>query len=225
MKNLHHWIKDYLYAIHKHSLAFIYQKPPKHYLGFVVENKNPIILIPGVFERWYFLKVIADPLSLKGHPVYALDNLGYNTREIKNTAKLIRELIDEKKLENVTIIAHSKGGLIGKYILANFNQDQRIKKVIAIATPFNGSKITKFIPNKAIKELSPDSEIIKNLMKEKEVNHKIVSIFGTFDNHVWPESSSDLKGAKNIQVKTRGHHKILSDKNVQEILLSEVEND
>ena len=223
IEHFKHWVKDYLHAAHKQSWAFIYRKPPGHYLGHIVEGKRPIILIPGVFEKWHFLKFIADPLSLKGHPIYALEHIGYNTKEIRHTANLVQELIKEKGLKNVIIIAHSKGGLIAKYILAFHNQDKRVEKAIAIATPFGGSHITKLIPHKAVKELAPEHEIIRTLSEKKVVNKKILSIFGVFDNHVWPESSCRLEGAKNIQVQVHGHHKILFDKQVREIIISEVE--
>ncbi len=224
MENLHHWIRDYFYAFHRQGFSFLYTKPPSHYLGYILENKNPIILIPGLFEKWYFMKEIADPLSLLGHPIYVLENLGYNTDEIHKAANLVNELINDKKLENIIIIAHSKGGIIAKDILVSFNKDKKVKKVITIATPFGGSGIIKYLPHKNLKELSPQSEIIKKLSKEKEVNKKIISIFGTFDNHVWPETSSYLEGAKNIQIKEYGHHKILSNKEVLEIILFEIEN-
>lgn len=224
IKKLSHWVRDYLYAIHGHSLVFIHKDPPKHYLEHIINGKNPIILIPGVFEKWHFLKAIADPLSLRGHPVYVLEHLDYNTKEIHHTAESIREFIDKEKLREVIIIAHSKGGLIGKHLLNFHNKDEKIKKVIAIASPFGGSYITRFIPNKAIKELSPYSKIIKELTGKKEFNHKIISIFGVFDNHVWPESSCRLEGAKNIEVHTHGHHRILFDKKVRDIIVSDLEN-
>ncbi len=223
-KKLGHWAEDYIHAIYKQSYAFIFLKPPKHYLDYVKEDKSPIILIPGIYEKWHFLKYIADPLSLKGHPVYVLEKLGYNTKEIKHAAQLLRELIDENNLQDVIILSHSKGGLIGKYLLAFLNQDKKIKKMITVATPFAGSYIVKYIPHRSAKELHPDSEIIKKLQENKEVNHKIVSIFGVFDNHAWPAQSCFLEGAKNIEVNTYGHHKILFDKKVKEIILSEVEN-
>lgn len=223
IKNLGHWIKDYVHFVHKQSWAFIYRKPPAHYLGYVVDQKKPVILIPGVFSKWQFLKVVADPLSLLGHPVYAIDHLGYNTKEIHQAAKLIWELIEEKNLKHVVVVAHSKGGLIGKHLLAFHNQEERIEKVIAIATPFGGSTLAGRMPHSAFKELAPESKSIKTLSEKKEVNHRIVSIFGVFDNHVWPESSCYLEGAKNIQVDVHGHHKILFNKKVREIIIAEME--
>jgi triacylglycerol lipase len=201
----------------------MFYKPPKHYLGFIVENKSPIILIPGLYTKWQFLKAIADPISLKGHPVYVVENLGYNTRAIDDSARLVREFVDEKNLHDVTIIAHSKGGLIAEYFLTYNNQDGRVVKVIAIATPFLGSNVVKYLPGKAYKELHPESEMIKKLNSENDINNKIVSIYGEYDNHVWPTGNCRLEGAKNIQVNIYGHHKILFSKQVREIVLEEVE--
>ena len=96
IKNLGHWVTDYLYALHKHSLVFVYRKPPAHYLGYSVEGKKPIVIIPGVLEKWHFMKVIADPLSRLGHPVYILPHLGYNTESVDRTTRTVRELIDER---------------------------------------------------------------------------------------------------------------------------------
>ncbi len=214
------WIRDYFYLAKGHFLMF--HKLPRHYLDHILENKPPIILIPGLHLKWQFLKNIADQISLKGHPIYTLEYLGYNTKAIHHSAKLIRELINEKNLQNVIILAHSKGGLIAKHLLAFDNEDGRVAKVIAIATPFSGSRLAEFIPGKAIKELHPESEMIKKLHSKNGVNHKIISIFGEYDNYVWPTENCRLEGAKNIQVNIHGHHKILFDKHVCDIVLNEI---
>ena len=59
-------------------------------------------------------------------------------------------------------------------------------------------------------------------IEEKKANSKITSIYGEFDNHVWPESSCRLEGAENIQVETHGHHRMLGDKRVISAVLEEV---
>lgn len=223
IKKIWHWVRDYSHLLHKHSLAFIYRKPPRHYLGHIVEHKAPVILIPGVYEKWHFLQTLADPVSHTGHPIYVLEHLGYNTEEVHRSAKLVRELIDEKNLRNVIILAHSKGGLIGKHLLAFDNKDGRIKKVVAIATPFAGSRFPRVTRWKNLREFHPEHETLKKLKKQSHINHRVVSIFGEYDNHVWPTESCRLEGAKNIQVHSHGHHAILFSKKVRDIVMTEVE--
>lgn len=217
-----HWVQDYLFAAKRQGQAFIFRDPPKHYLSYVNEHKSPIILIPGIYEKWHFLQDIADPLSLAGHPVYVVKGLGYNVQSIPDSAALIRELIDEEQLTNVVLIAHSKGGLIGKHLLAFDNADRRVIKLIAIATPFAGSHIVQYVPHKPAKEIHPESEIIRRLQAEKSVNADIVSICGTSDGHLWPETSCHLEGAQNVKVSAHGHHQILAHPETLRVIHDEI---
>ncbi len=214
MRNTVHWIIDYYYLLLGKLFMYIYKNPPKQYLNYVVKGKNPIILIPGNSNKWGFLKKLADSISCLGHPVYIPDKLGLNLFDIPISAKIVREIIDENKLEKVILIGHSKGGIVGKYILMHENKDDRVNRLIAIAAPFSGTNIVNNLPYTSFKELSPKSKIIKELDSNEKVNSKITSIMPEFDNHVWHEKGSFLSGAINIKVKTKGHHKIIFDKNV-----------
>ena len=219
---LKHWIKDYLHLVQGHWRMFKYKEPPKHYLGYLVKGRAPLILVPGTHSTWPFLKPIADKLSLLGHPVYILPRLGYNTSKIAASAKIVRDLIMEKGLKNVIIIAHSKGGLIGKKVLISHNRDKRVKKLIAIATPFGGSEAVRYLPLKTLEELHPKNKTLLNLQKHPEINSGIVSIYGLWDNHVWPTESCRLSGAKNIKVRVMGHHKILNNTQVLRAIKKEI---
>lgn len=213
------WIHDYFYALGRH---FLFYKPVEQYLWRVKKDKEPIVLIPGLFERHDFLSAFADSLSLAGHPIYFSKELGRNVKNIADSAKIIEKLILDNNLQNIIIVSHSKGGLIGKYLLTFSEVKGRIKKIITIATPWEGSRLFRLYLHKSFKELRPNSDIIEELRNHKEVNEKIVSIFGKSDNVIWPIESCKLKGAKNIEVNTYGHHKILFDKNVCDVVLSEI---
>ncbi len=221
MSVLKHWIRDYLSAARDHARGFWYRSPPTDYLGRVEGSASPVILIPGLLGKWHSLKSLGDSLSQKGHPVYVLDRLGYNLKSIPGSAETVRELIREKDLKNVVIVAHSKGGLIAKYVLAFLDPDAAIRKVIAVATPFGGSRMAKLSPFRFHAELRPESEIIRKLRDVSGVNSKIVSIFGVFDNHVQPIESCRLAGARNIRVEIHGHHLILHDPKVGEMVIHE----
>lgn len=213
MKKIPYWIIDYYYLIYGKLLMRIYKNPPRHYLDYVIKGKNPIILIPGISNKWGFLKKLGDSLSLAGHPVYISHLLGPNLLDIPTSAKIIREIIDKNNLKKVIIIGHSKGGLIGKYLLMHSNKDNRINCLIAIAAPFSGSDIVNYLPHKFFKELLPKSKIITEINSNSKVNSKIISIMPIFDNHVWSNKGSHLEGAKNVTIPIKGHHKIVFDKN------------
>ena len=223
IKKFIHWLLDYFYAIYVIGKTFILRVEPRHYLEHIVEAKVPIILIPGIFEKWHFLKYFADALSELGHPIYILNHLGYNRKEISHSAQIVREFIEEKELKNIIILAHSKGGLIGKELLLHHNNDMRVINLIAVASPFRGSKIARGMPVRALRELAPGGHILEKQNIQTGVNQKIISIYGSFDNHIWPGDSSHLENAENIQVTIYGHHKILANKKVRKIILDKVE--
>jgi pimeloyl-ACP methyl ester carboxylesterase len=201
-----------------HARFVVHRKPPSHYLEYVVAGKSPIILIPGIFGKWTFLQDLGDDISKKGHPVFIVSKLGYNLAGIPASSKIVRELIERYNLENVILIGHSKGGLIGKYLLLHKNEDERIKGLIAIATPFSGTRSVQRIPLSLYREVSPQSKLIQELKSHTEVNSRIVSIFPEFDNLVSSESGSWLDGAKNIALKTSGHHNILFTQQLRDVV-------
>jgi len=215
-----YWIVDYCYFFLGKVLMLVHTNPPKHYLGYVIKDKIPVILIPGISVKWGFLKHLGDSISHLGHPVYVISKLKFNLLDIPQSAKLIRETVDENHLKNAIIIGHSKGGIIGKYFLIHENKDNRVKGLIAIGSPFSGSKIVHHLRGIAFKELAPESKTIKDINSNRKANAKIISIMPEFDNHVWSEKKSYLDGALlNITFPVKGHHKIVFDqKSIEKII-------
>src|SRR5262249_37509801 len=151
-KKAHAWFKDVLHILK--SKVMIYSEPPEHYLGFTIEGKVPVLLIPGITDTWVTMKNLGNKISHAGHPVYVVPELGLNLHSIPRSARIlraimvrliprkihpehihkvaesVRKLIEENDLKAAVIVAHSKGGLIGKYILAHMNQDKRLIGVI-----------------------------------------------------------------------------------------------
>lgn len=230
-KKIGAWIVDYGHMVRGTLATVVYRKPPSHYLGHVVSGKVPVILIPGILEKWSFMKKLGDAISLSGHPVYIVPDLSYNLHSIPLSAGILHSLIldviksgesaEKGQYPSVALVAHSKGGLIGKYLLSHFNADHHVAGMIAIATPFSGSAMAKLVPHNSFKELQADSNIIQDLQKHTHVNKDIVSIIPKFDNHVWSEKGSYLEGAENLEVPVYGHHAVLfSDLVIESVLNS-----
>lgn len=186
------------------------RRPPSHYLGYVLEGKPPIILLQGFGTSWRTISKLGDFISKLGYPVHVVNKLGQNTRAIPDSAKLVRDHIKKEKLHNVIIVAHSKGGLIGKYLLTYLNKDDRIKGMVAISCPFNGTAMVGLIPWKKAKELDIDSPIISDLASHLEPNKKIISISSKEDENIWSEKGCFLPNAlQNIVAHASGHSHLL----------------
>src|SRR3989344_7889162 len=112
------WVRDYGHMARGVALMYLHHRPPAHYRGYIVEGKTPVILLSGLAHRWAFLKPLGDFISLRGHPTYIESGLRHNLENIPELAKRVRALIEREDMRNAVIVAHSKGGLIGKYVLA-----------------------------------------------------------------------------------------------------------
>ena len=219
------WLVDYGYVLRGYASMMAHREPPAHYLGHVVPERAPVILIPGILNTWAFMKRLGDRISFAGHPVYVIPELGYNIHDIPTSAQKLRSLIEKEGLSGVVLVAHSKGGLIGKYLLAHYDTDDRVSGMVAIAAPFSGSALAELVPHRALAELRADSEIVKDLEGHRAVNARIFSIIPEYDNHVWAERGSVLEGAAgNIDVPVSGHHKTLFSEPVSQAVLGAIEN-
>jgi pimeloyl-ACP methyl ester carboxylesterase len=170
--------------------------------------KAPVLLIPGVFETWHYMEPVGQRLAAEGHPVHYIERLGLNRHPIDETADLVQRHLDELDLHDVRIVAHSKGGLVGKQLMTAHDDGERITRLIAINTPFPGSPLARYAVS-AWREFAPDQPVIRRLASATEVNEKIVSIYSRFDQYI--PGSSRLEGATNIELPLVGHFRLLRD--------------
>jgi len=208
LHNLGVWALDYVDAglVHARSvLTFVV--PPAFSTGD--PGKPTIVLIPGVYERWSFLRPIAERLNAAGYPISVVHGLGYNRRPIVETSERLARALSLVSANPAgrLIVAHSKGGLVGKHMLVSSSEDLHLLGLVAVCTPFAGSRYARYTLTQTLRAFIPTHETIVSLGSNSTVNARIVSIFGGFDPHV-PDGSV-LVGATNVKLPVDGHFRIL----------------
>ncbi|MDW4571882.1 hypothetical protein R8Z57_03720 [Microbacterium sp. M3] len=235
------WAADYVYAARRQlavlSFPWAIGRPrptPRawHHDGDLPE----VYLIPGVYEHWTFLRPLGDALAAAGHRVRVVHGLGVNRHSIPETADRLAQLLESRPAPAAgrVLVAHSKGGLIGKHALVTTGAAARaaaaavdgddpaaaastasatgerplgLLGLVAVATPFGGSRLAGLFIVPSIRAFRPRNATIVMLGRETSVNGRIVSVFGPFDPHI-PEGSA-LDGATNVRVPTAGHFRVL----------------
>lgn len=176
-------------------------------------TRQPVLILPGIYETWQFMRPMMDALHANGHPLHVVTDLGRNRASVVAAAGVVARILAERDLHDVIIVAHSKGGLIGKYLMAEeagSPEPARIDRMIAVATPFSGSSLARYTVLPSLRAFAPTDATIRQLMNELSVNERITSIFGTFDPHI--PGGSELAGAVNIQLPVAGHFRIVGDR-------------
>lgn len=201
------WAHDYAYAGVRvlESLRRYDAAPLTQAVG-----RAPVVLVPGVYESWAFLRRLADAVHRDGHPVHVLPTLGHNRGPVPDAAALLGRYVADRGLDGVVVLAHSKGGLIGKLAMLREDPEGRLRGMVAIATPFGGSPLARWVPFPAVRVFRPTDATLMALAAERAVNARIVSVYGPFDPHI--PTGSRLDGAMaNIEVGTPGHFRVLAD--------------
>ena len=185
-------------------------------------HRAPVLLLPGVYETWHFLLPVARRLHAAGHPVHTLPGLGHNRTAIPDAAALAQRYLDDHDLRSVVIVGHSKGGLIGKHMMAVDDVQGRIARMVTLATPFSGSRLARYAPVRTLRVFRPGGRTLSTLAKNFAINSRITSIYAEFDPVAL--SSSVLEGATNIELPVVGHFRILRDPRALAAVVAAVDN-
>jgi len=184
-------------------------------------DRAPVLLLPGVYETWHFLMPAARRLHDAGHPVHVLPELGHNVTKIPDAAAVAQRYLDAHDLRAVVILAHSKGGLIGKHMMAVDDVHGRIARMVAVATPFSGSRLARYAPIRTLRVFRPEGRTLSTLSANIQLNSRITSIYGEFDPVI--PGGSRLDGATNVQLPVSGHFRVLSHTTVLDAIVAGVE--
>jgi hypothetical protein len=186
-------------------------------------DKPTIVLVPGVYETWLFMKPVADLLNERGYPVAVVSGLGYNRRPVVDTSTRLANALSRRTVRSPgrIVVAHSKGGLVGKHLMLTAGNDLDVRGMVAVCTPFAGSRWARWLLDPSLRAFLPTDSTIVELSKQADVNARIVSIYPPVDQHV--PDGSQLAGATNVQLPVPGHFRMLSHPLGLEAILAGVE--
>ncbi|MGJ4844979.1 esterase/lipase family protein [Leifsonia sp. Le1] len=209
------WMLDYLYAA-RHQLRAAVSRDDPEVLAAGRPGASTVVLLPGILETWRFMLPLARHLHDRGNAVHVIAALGRNRLSIADGAELVAAHLDEHDLHDVTIVAHSKGGLIAKQLMSSLPAGGRVRLAVTVCTPFAGSVYARYLPTRSLRSLAPTDATLLRLGRESAANERIVSVYGWFDPHI--PGGSALEGARNVELPVGGHFRILASRELLEVV-------
>lgn len=185
---------------------------------YLTGDGQPVVVIPGVYETWHFMRPLMDALHDRGHPVHVLPVLRHNLRPVPASARDVVAYLERQDLRDVLVLAHSKGGLIGKYAMTHLDDHERIDRMVAVSTPFAGSVYARLAPVPHLRAFRAADPVIAGLARELDANARITSVYGVFDTLI--PGGSELQGATNVRLPVGGHFRILGDARTRSAVLA-----
>ncbi len=199
------WALDYAYAGWRQLAVLGARRLPSAWRTGDAD-KPEVVLLPGVYEHWSFLRPLGDALNAAGHRVAIVHGLRLNRRPIVETSDAARAR------------PRPRAGAAGRTRHRRPQQGRARRQAPAAPRRGRGAAAartrgdlhavrgrparSRLFTDPSIRALLPGDETIVMLGNAASVNGRIVSVFGTFDAHV-PDGSA-LDGATNVRVPVAG---------------------
>lgn len=167
-------------------------------------GKDPaIVAIHGIFGGWPSYGV-ERYLIQSGRHSFLLD-WGNQTGHFEYYVKRLGNFIAKRKIKSPFLLGTSVGGLVAVDYASRVNWN--VSKVITVATPFAGLSVPSIgdiFPD--VKELRPESEIIKQINELIIPEGKLVCIRGKEDESL-NNNGKPPEGVQDIVLPYEGHAK------------------
>ena len=202
--------------------------------------QQPVLLLYGFFATRRTLEVLERRLRRDGYCVFSI-NLGglgqvFNTRGIDDVADHLRVKV-ERMYERypgmgpLTIVGHSKGGLIGAYYVKRLGGHRRVRTLVTMGTPHGGTLAAflglAILPlARSVLQMAPGSSFLRRLRTGPwPENVHIASLYSRRDR-VARHPTAVLRGrgqpnVRNVEVDC-DHGGFLVKKRAYEALLAEI---
>lgn len=187
-------------------------------------NNNPILLIHGFCNSsvvwWYHGK----KFSKEGFgPIYTI-NLGSPLLSIEQyahkVAKKVEQILQETGKKNIILIGHSMGGLVASYYALNLAPLKTVSDIIAIASPFQGTKVALIGAGKCAHQMRYHSPFVEELsakiLQDKKIRFYFIA--ASKDHILIPVDSALLDKGKRRQylIDDTGHFAVLFSEKVHQ---------
>jgi triacylglycerol lipase len=204
---------------------------------------RPVLLLHGFMATRRTFEVLERRLHRDNYCVFSI-NLGglfdaFNTKGIDACAEKVREKVERlyarfPEMGPLSIIGHSKGGLIGRYYVKRLGGDRRVKNLISLATPHNGTPTAYWgvvgtgLFARSVWQMTPMSPFIRRLkMGAFPRSVRFVSIYSKSDKvNPFPCCILEDDGTNNcfnIEVTGITHREFVLKRSVYQLIRRELD--
>jgi pimeloyl-ACP methyl ester carboxylesterase len=187
----------------------------------------PVLLIHGYLATRGSLHLLARHLTDRGHIVISYP-LGFpvNLGDIRDSAGLIarkvESIVAQTGVTEIDVVGHSLGGLVGLYYLKRLGGRHRVRRLIMLGTPTQGtwSALLGLVTaplGRASLQLLPGSPFLRELGEMPLPKGADVVSIGAVRDWMAPVSSTVLDGVRHIALPT-GHSGLLVDAEVARVV-------
>ena len=194
--------------------------------------KHPVLLVPGWSDRSRKLRHLQQHLLAAGWPAHAVralefrNRFGGNLEHAQEIAAAVRALAGGEAGARIDIVAHSMGGLAVRQLLHAHAERMHVRRVVFLGTPHAGTHAAYLGWGQGARDMRRGSSFLNALAAATPGDSvDLISIRTPLDMRVFPGTSAELVGARNLTVWCAGHRRLLSAPGVLRLVQSLLESE
>lgn len=175
----------------------------------------PVILLHGFADNRSVFVLLRRSLTRHGWPHLVSLNYSPLTFDIRTAAELLARQIEEicarTGHRQVDVVGHSLGGLIARYYAQRLDGDNRIRTLITLGTPHEGTAVLPWAnAHPVVRQMRPGSPLIEELrLPAPGCRTRFVSFWSDLDQLMMPPETARIEHSdlltRNVRVSGVGH--------------------
>lgn len=178
-------------------------------------TRPPVLLLHGFTDNRSVFVLLRRALGAGGRRHVEAYNYSPFTRDLRVTARhlarRVEELCERTGQQQVDLVGHSLGGLVGRYYVQRLGGDARVRTLVTLGTPHSGTLVAPFMDaHPLVRQMRPDSRVVSELAEPAPgCTTRCVAFWSEFDALMTPVGTAriehpDLR-VENVQVTGIGH--------------------
>lgn len=189
--------------------------PPPDAPRLPAQDRPPVVLLHGFIDNRSVFVLLRR--SLAQHGGQHVESLNYSplTCDIRTAAELlgrhIEEICERTGHQRVDIVGHSLGGLIARYYAQRLGGDERVRTLVTLGTPHEGTRVVPLADaHPIVRQMRPGSDVIEELREPAPgCRTRFVSFWSDLDQLMAPLETACVNHpdliAQNVRVSGIGH--------------------
>ncbi|WP_254667850.1 esterase/lipase family protein [Streptomyces griseus] len=183
--------------------------------GSPADDRPPVVLLHGFIDNRSVFVLLRRFLARHGW--HHLESLNYSplTCDVRTAAELlarhVEEICDRTRHPEIDIVGHSLGGLIARYYVQCLGGDRRVRTLVTLGTPHEGTAVAPLAAALPIvRQMRTGSDLIKELRRPAPgCRTRFVSFWSDLDRVMVPVGTARVDhpdlDAVNVRVTGIGH--------------------
>lgn len=173
-------------------------------------RRYPVLYVPGFLRLYVLSAAMRRRLHNLDFAVYTLRMPNFNAGDIRWSAKVLLEKVDELRVllgaDKVALVGQGLGGLVSRFMIEGLGGADSLYRLVMLGTPNRGSiTFYLFLPFKAARQMLPRSTFLESLSAAYretwgEEDSPYYSVCTPMDAAVIPWTSCLLEGASNLRL-------------------------